>query len=394
MITRIKNGRVICKDEIREGVSVIINDDRITGVFDDTDPAAPCHDTEIDAGGLYVSPGFVDIHLHGGGGADFLDCETDGFLKAAELHAKHGTTALSPTTTSGVFEELVETFHTYRLAKQANTRGADFLGLHLEGPYFSVNQRGAQDEKYVRPFEKKEYTAVLQAADGIVSRWSAAPELPGAERFAETMKKHGILAAMGHTDAEFEEAVTAFGWGFTHVTHLYSCTSTVHRVNAYRHCGVVEAAYLTDGMTVEIIADGCHLPPPLLRMIYRFKGPDKIALVTDAMRGAGMPEGESILGSKTNGLACVIEDGVAKMPDRTCFAGSVATADRLVRNMVSLAGVPLTDAVKMASATPARIIGATQKGALEAGKDADIVLFDDKINVALTMVKGKIVHTA
>ena len=181
--------------------------------------------------------------------------------------------------------------------------------------------------------------------------------------------------------------------GYRHVTHLYSCMSTVHRKNAYRFAGVLESAYLLDDLTVEIIADGIHLPAPLLQFVYRFKGPDSIALVTDSMRGAGMPDGLSILGSRENGQQVLIEDGVAKLMDRSAFAGSVATTDRLVRNMRTLAGATLTDAVKMATATPARIMGFADRGELKAGNRADLVLFDEDIVIQRTIVGGQTVFT-
>jgi N-acetylglucosamine-6-phosphate deacetylase len=201
-----------------------------------------------------------------------------------------------------------------------------------------------------------------------------------------------VLPAIGHSNAEYDEVVEALDAGFTHITHLYSCCSTVHRRNAYRYAGIVEAAYLLDGLTVEIIADGVHLPPPLLQQVYRFIGPDRTALVTDSMRGAGMPDGESIIGSREGGLRVILEDGVAKLPDRTAFAGSVATMDRLVKNMVNLAKATLTDAVKMATETPARIVGLTDRGTLDEGKRADIVLFNDEFCVSRTIVGGRTVY--
>lgn len=392
MITKIENGRIILGDRIVDGYSLYVDDDKILGVFNGNAAMAPSFDRTLDANGRYVSAGFVDIHTHGAGGSDFLDCETEGFLTAAKTHAKYGTTSLAPTATSGELAELLETFSVYRKAKEINTEGADFLGLHLEGPYFAMSQKGAQDERYVRDFDKDEYLKILELAKGDIVRWSAAPELPGAEEFARTMRKANILPAIGHSDADSDAVEKAFEAGFTHVTHLYSCTSGVHRKNALRYAGVIESAYLIDDMTVEIIADGIHLPASLLKLIYKIKGAEHTALVTDSMRGAGMPEGKSYLGSKTGGFEVIIEDGVAKMPDRSCFAGSVATADRLVRNMINLAGVPLTDAIKMATSTPARIMGASNKGLLEPGKDADIIFFDDDINVSMTMVKGRIVY--
>ena len=198
---------------------------------------------------------------------------------------------------------------------------------------------------------------------------------------------------MAHTDAIYEEALVAFEAGFTLATHFYSCMSGVSRRDCFRYAGVIETAYLLDEMDVEIIADGVHLPAPLLKLIYKIKGPDRIALITDSMRAAGMPPGDSILGSKHNGLKVLVEDGVAKLPDRTSFAGSVATCDRLVRTMINLADVPLLEAVKMATQTPANILGiGSTKGSLISGKDADIVIFDKNINVSTTIVHGRVIY--
>ncbi len=200
------------------------------------------------------------------------------------------------------------------------------------------------------------------------------------------------MAAVAHTDAIYEEVQEAFENGYSLITHLYSAMSGVTRRNAYRYAGVIESAYIIDEMDVEIIADGIHLPPPLLKLVYKIKGADRTALITDAMRAAGTSVEESVLGSLHNGLKVIVEDGVAKLPDRSSFAGSVATADRLIRTMIFMADIPLTDAVKMITATPARILNVSdKKGSLVAGKDADIVIFDSNINIEMTIIKGRIV---
>lgn len=349
-------------------------------------------DEIINAGGLYVSPGFIDMHTHGAGGYDFMDGTVEAYLGAAKMHAKHGTTSLLPTTLTSTNEELLKTFSIYKEAKAKNTEGASFLGLHLEGPYFAYGQKGAQDPKYLRNPEPEEYNAILEASDDIM-RWSLAPELKGAIEFGKVLRSKNILPSIAHTDAICEEVEEAFDAGFTHVTHLYSCMSTITRRNAYRYAGALEATYLIDEMTVEIIADGVHLPKSLLRYVYKFKGPDKIALCTDSMRGAGMPDGESILGSLQGGQKVIIEDGVAKLPDRTAFAGSVATADRLIRTMIGLADVPLEEAIRMITLTPARILKIDKtKGSIEIGKEADLVLFDKDININTTIINGKVVY--
>lgn len=392
-MTAITNGKFILDGEIKTGFTLLISGSRIVSVSP-TENAAESNtaaDVEIDAGGLYVSPGFIDIHTHGGNGHDFLDGTPEAYTGAAAFHARHGTTALCPTLTSGDFNELKKAITAYVVAKTAVHDDSSFIGLHLEGPYFALSQKGAQDERYITPPDPRQYEEVLSLTHDIV-RWSAAPELPGAYEFADRLKTARILVSAAHTDADAPEIIRAFEHGFTHMTHLYSCMTGVHRKNGYRIAGAVEAAYLTDEMTVEIIADGAHLPPELLKLVYKIKGPDKIALVTDSMRGAGMPDGtECLLGSINGGQNVIIEDGVAKLSDRQAFAGSVATTDRLVRNMIKLAGVTLTDAVKMASATPANIIGCHSKGKLAPGCDADIIIFDDNVDIKRTIVGGRTV---
>jgi N-acetylglucosamine-6-phosphate deacetylase len=348
--------------------------------------------TVIDARGNYVSPGFIDLHTHGAGGGDFMDGTEDAFLRIAEMHACHGTTGLYPTTLASTGEELFKTFEIYRQARVKNLRGAAFLGLHLEGPYFSIHQLGAQDPRHVRSPKPAEYEAILDATDDI-ARWSAAPELEGCKGFAETLASRNILPAIAHSDATCEEVARAFDWGFTHVTHLYSCTSGVTRRNGFRHAGIIEASYLMDDMTVEIIADGIHLPASLLQLVYKIKGARATALVTDSMRAAGMPDGKSVLGSLAHGREVIVEDGIAKLPDRSAFAGSVATADRLVRTLLRQAGIPLRDAIRMITSTPARIMGIEKKkGSLAKGKDADLVIFDRDIRIVMTMINGRIVY--
>lgn len=388
MTTKIIHARLIMPDGVREGCDIYFTDDKISAI---TAQALP-HNRVIDARGLYLSPGLIDIHTHGAGDADFLDGTKEAFLTAARAHARFGATTIVPTATSGTREEMLLMGRAYESACRVNDSGADMPGLHLEGPYFSMEQCGAQDPRYVRAPRREEYEAILDACKHIL-RWSAAPELPGALEFAGILKKRGIVAAIGHSNAEFSEVLAAVEAGYRHVTHLYSCMSTVHRKNAYRYGGVVEAAYLMDELTVEIIADGCHLPAELLKFVYKFKGPDRTALITDSMRGAGMPDGAvSILGSRQNGQQVLLENGVAKLMDRSAFAGSTATCDRLVRNMVNLAGASLADAIRMATATPARIMGFTDRGTLTEGKRADFVLFDENIHVFRTIVGGRTVY--
>ena len=388
---KIFNGKIITPDKIIDGGSILIKSNIIAAVSNGNIEVADA--IEIDAQGKYISPGFIDIHVHGGGGYDFMDGNETAFLKIAETHAKYGTTSMLPTSLTSTKEEILRILGVYEGANRNNKNGAQFLGMHLEGPYIAMNQKGAQDPRYIRDPLPEEYEEILTKFS-CIKRWSAAPELKGAIEFGRYVKSKGVLPALAHTDAIYEEVVKAFENGYTLATHLYSAMSGVTRRNSFRFAGVVESAYIIDDMDVEIIADGVHLPAPLLKLVYKIKGADRTALITDAIRSAGTDVTESILGSIDNGVKVIIEDGVAKLSDRTSFAGSIATADRLVRSMISLADVSLEDAVKMISATPARILGVlNKKGTLAAGKDADIIIFDNNINVSMTMINGKIIYS-
>jgi N-acetylglucosamine-6-phosphate deacetylase len=389
---KIFNGSIITPQRIIPNGTIVIENGLITAVIEGNADVAGA--TEIDAGGRYIAPGFIDMHVHGGGGYDFMDGDVNSFLKIAETHVKYGTTAMCPTTLTSELDNLLETLEQYKQAEKLNVAGAQFLGMHLEGPYFSKNQSGAQDARFMRNPEPEEYKKVLYHAHAI-RRWSAAPELKGALEFGRHLRSLGIIAAIAHTDAIYEEVLEAFENGYTLATHFYSAMSGVSRRNAFRYAGAIEAGYLIDEMDVEIIADGVHLPAPLLKLVYKIKGPSRTALITDAMRATGMPPGKSILGNINDGLEVIVEDGVAKLMDRTAFAGSVATADRLVRTMINFAGVPLPEAIQMITSTPARILGvADKKGSILKGKDADLVLFDSDINISMTIIKGEIIYDA
>ncbi|GAA3956988.1 N-acetylglucosamine-6-phosphate deacetylase [Pedobacter ginsengiterrae] len=390
---KIINGHIITPYRIIKNGTLLIKDQKIEEV---SQVDIETNDYEIiDAKGNYIAPGFIDIHIHGGGGYDFMDGTEEAYLKIAQTHAKYGTTAMAPTTLTCSKQDLLKAIDLYKSAMLKNTQGAQFIGLHLEGPYFALNQSGAQDPRYIRNPDIEEYKEIIDYGQDIIKRWSVAPELPGAVEMGKYLKSKGIIAAIAHTDAIYEEVVEAVENGYSLATHLYSAMSGVSRRNTYRYAGVIESAFLINSMDVEIIADGIHLPPPLLKLVYKIKGSERIALITDAMRAAGMPEGESVLGNKDTGLKVIVENGVAIMADRSSFAGSVATADRLVRTMVEQADISLLEAVKMISNVPATIMGISDtKGSLTAGKDADVLIFDEKINIKKTIIKGEIIYTA
>jgi N-acetylglucosamine-6-phosphate deacetylase len=390
---KIINGHIITPYRVLKKGTLLIKDNKIESIKEG-DIDAPGYEV-IDARGNYVGPGFIDIHIHGGGGHDFMDGTEEAYLKIAEIHATYGTTAMAPTTLTCAKSDLLKAIDLYQSADRKNNMGAQFIGMHLEGPYFALSQSGAQDPRYIRNPDVAEYQEVIAYGGNLIKRWSVAPELPGAVEMGKYLRSHDIIAAIAHTDAIYEEVMEAVESGYSLATHLYSAMSGVTRRNTYRYAGVIESAFLIDAMDVEIIADGIHLPPPLLKLVCKIKGPDRIALITDAMRGAGMPEGDSVLGNKDTGLKVIIENGVAIMADRSSFAGSVATTDRLVRTMVQMADVPLVEAVRMMSKTPATIMGVeANKGSLTVGKDADIVIFDEDIRIKTTIVNGTTVYSS
>lgn len=383
---RIHNGKIILHNTILPNGTVLIEDKKIVAVESSIQEFPDALD--INADGKYISPGFIDIHVHGGGGYDFMDGTEEAFLGVAKTHAHHGTTSMLVTTTTADKKGILKVIDTYESAAPKNNKGSHFIGIHLEGPYFAMNQRGAQDPKYIRDPDPAEYMEILEHTKSI-KRWSVAPERKGSIEFGKILVQRGIIASMAHTEAIYEEAYEAYKNGYSLLTHFYSAMSGVTRRQAKRFAGVVETGYLHDDLDVEIIADGTHLPSPLLKLIYKIKGPEHIALITDAMRAADMPEGAYMLGHITDGLPVVVEEGVAKLPDRSAFAGSVALADTLIKTMVELAEVPLVDAIRMITHTPARIMNLQDSlGSLEKGKDADVVIFDDHIQVANTIIKG------
>lgn len=380
MLTQIINGQILTPQGWLKDGSVLINDGKILEITNSD--LAVIGATVIDAKGMFIVPGFISMHCHGGGGHDFTEGTTEAFKEAAAAHLKHGSTTIFPTLSSTTFENIRLAAATcdQLMAEDADTT---IMGLHIEGPYLNENMAGTQWKEFLKNPDPEEYKALVESTK-CIKRWDISPELPGAHDFARYTTSKGILTAITHTEAEYQEIKDAFAAGFTHAAHFYNAMPGFHKRREYKYEGTVESVYLMDDMSVEVIADGVHLPATILKLVYKVKGVEKTCLVTDSLKFAGYT-GETI-----NDPNYVIENGVCKWANRQTLAGSIATADVLVQTMVKKAGIPLEDAVRMASETPARLTGiADSKGTLEKGKDADIVILDNDVNVRCVFTKGK-----
>ncbi len=372
----VKNARIVTATEILENAFCTFSD----GVIDYVGANPPAVDTWIDAEGGYLVPGFIDLHCHGGSGLEFMDASEAEIGKIADFHLAHGTTTMLATTLAASDEETAEALDRIAAWLEKHPNGP-LLGAHLEGPWLNPLQCGAQNLAYMKAPDAGELAA-LKARYPFILRVSAAPELEGGMAFGRCGKALGLVMSPAHTDADFGTCETALENGYTLMTHLYSGMKGVTRQNAYRIGGAVEAGLYHDGYFVEIIADGKHLPPELLRYIYKFKGAEKIALITDAIRACGLPEGtRTVIGSQKNGLAVIVEDGVAKLPTRDSFAGSASTFDIIYRTMASAIGRDMVALSRMASLTPARILGLSDRGEIACGKRADLLILNEELHI-------------
>ncbi len=383
---KIIHARQITDRGIVEGQTVTVDQGRFI-----PDPGENANCEIIDARGAYLCPGFIDIHTHGMMGYDFMDSSEEAMENIARAHLMQGATTIIPTSLAGSREATMNFLEVFAKTDKHKDGRADMPCVHLEGPYFAPSQKGAQPEEYLRCPDPAEYGEILEKYGDLIGRWSAASELAGTEAFARACRQRGILVAYAHSDTDTDQAIEANRWGFTHYTHLYSCMSSGHRRQGRRYGGLVESAYLMEDTTAELITDGMHLPPALAELAYRCKGADKVCLITDSMRAAGLPEGEYVLGAKDSDHRVIVRDGVAWMPGFESFAGSVSSMSQVVRIAVQRCNIPLRDAVKMATKTPAEIMGLKNKGRIEAGYDADCLLLNEDLTPIFIMKNGKIV---
>lgn len=378
MKQQIVNAKIVLADRVLEDGVCCFEDGSICYVG--TEPQAEA-ETVLDAKGSWLLPGFIDIHCHGGDGKDFRDGTAEDMEQIARFHLRKGTTTLLATTTTGNWESIYRALDRYASIEDKK----NMVGVHMEGPWFSPAQCGAQDVSTMDLHPNTEQLRQLKEKYPFIARISAAPELEGGLEFGRVGKELGIVMSAGHTDATFAQIQEAADHGYSLMTHLYSGMRGTMRVNTFRVAGAVEAGLYDDRLDVEIIADGRHLPVELLRFICKCKGFDKVCLITDAIRAAGLPEGTVFSDANYD---AVVEDQVAKILDRSCFVGSVATADRVIRVMHFDAGFDLVDVSHMASAVPARIMGYTDRGVIEAGKRADLVVMDPKLETTHVFLEG------
>ncbi len=378
MLKQIVNGRILTPQGWLEGGSLVIEKNKIKAVLNSDLHIEGAE--VIDAKGCSVAPGGIEMHVHGGGGRDFMEGEEEAFRVAVKAHMKHGTTAIFPTLSSSTVPMIEAACKT--CDKLMAEEDSPIMGLHLEGPYFNIKQAGAQIPEWITPPVAEDYNMLLNTYK-CLKRWDEAPELPGSLEFIKACREHGVLPAIAHTRATYDDVAAANKAGMTHATHFYNAMPVVYKNREFKVPGTVESILAEENMTVEVIADGIHVPPVMLRMVYQIKGVERTALITDSLACAAS-EGDAAFDPRV-----ILEDGVCKLADRSALAGSIATMDRLIRTCVQQANIPLADACRMASETPAKIMGIyDRKGSLENGKDADIIMFDADLNLTYVMQMG------
>jgi N-acetylglucosamine-6-phosphate deacetylase len=387
------NGIVVLEDRLLTEGQVEVHNGLIRAVGVSHGATSDAGTRLIDLKGGYLVPGFIDLHVHGGAGADFMDGTEEAFRTVCRAHARHGTTSLLPTTTVARHDQHLAFLVICRKLKSADTGGARIVGAHFYGPYFAAEARGCHPAGPVRAPVPQEYSQYLDYAD-CITRATVAPELPGAEEFVRACRRRSIGCNAGHSYATFEQMEAAVGWGVRHVDHLFCAMSDRARLRQSQtypmRGGVMEATLYFDQLTTEVIADGKHLERELLLLAYKLKGPDRLALVTDCNRALDMPDGEYLFGPSDGGEPMLRRDGVGLMPDGQALASSVVGLDHCVRTFHRLTGVPLVEVVRMATLTPARIAGVDKElGSIAPGKVADLVVLDRDLGVREVYLAGK-----
>lgn len=378
-VFRITGGRVLCAGGVRDGWTVEVTGGKIGYVGPPRRHAGPCGEN-ISAEGNYVGPGFIDLHVHGAEGVHFLDCGVDAVRKIASAHARRGTTAFLATLGSSAAVSLRDSIECLKKLSE-NGRCPGILGIHLEGPYINPVQRGVHSERHVRPADEKEILDLIERAGGLLKMVTLAPEIEGSAGLIRLLKSLGITAAAGHSNASLRECEAAFDSGVRYVTHLFNAMSGLN----HRAPGLAAAALADERVFVELIADGAHVHPLMIKLAVKLKGWERVILVTDCVKALDSKEGDLRL----DGRRITVEEGVPRLDDGT-LCGSILTMNKAVRNLRDFTGGPLEEVVKLATLNPARAMGIeNKKGALAPGMDADIVIFDEDIDVKATIIGGE-----
>ena len=371
------NATFILPDGLRDGLELVVEKDRIVTVRERSGVEA------IDLEGNYLAPGFIDLHVHGALGHDAMAASAEAFRVICDYHGTGGTTSLLLTTVTAPIPAIVDVLQAVR-----DSGGAlkQIAGVHIEGPFISRKRCGAQSEKFIRDPDHESVDRLLMFAD-VIKRVTLAPELPGALDLIDRLRQRSVAVSGGHSDASDAEARAAFEHGMRHVTHTFNAMSSARRQGVYREAGLLEFAMSEPEMICELIADGHHVRPTLMKMLYQAKGPGAICLVTDATAGAGLTNGTHF---SLGGRDCVVDQGVCWLADRSALAGSASRMIDLVRVLANRVKVPLHEAIRMASRNPADTLGLKTKGRLEAGADADFVVLSPSLEVVATYLGGKI----
>jgi N-acetylglucosamine-6-phosphate deacetylase len=388
-----RGGNIVLEDRVLVGGQVEVDDGQIVTAHSAPAALADPAVHAVDLADGYLVPGYIDLHVHGGAGADFMDGTAAAFETICAAHARHGTTSLLPTTTVARHEQHLVFLDLCRQLKRGGTPGARILGAHFYGPYFAPEARGCHPAAPVRPPVPPEYDDYLTYADSIVTA-TVAPELAGAEAFVHACRARGIRCNAGHSFATFTQMEAAVGWGIRHVDHLFCAMSDRARLRQSQSYpmrgGLMEATLFFDELTTEVIADGKHLERELLLLAYKIKGPDRLALVTDCNRALDMPDGEYMFGPSDGGEPFLRRDEVGVLPDGSALASGVMGMDHAVRTFHTLTGVPLADVMRMATLTPARIIGQDHEiGSIAPGKRADLLVLDKTLQVQQVYLTGQ-----
>lgn len=390
------NAQIVSDDNIVNG-AVVVDNGVIADILSKEDSGYELikdSENNYDAKGHWIIPGLVDIHCHGGNNSSFMDSTVEDYSNILQFFLKNGTTSIFPTSLScddRLLVEFLDTYGHYLSSECESTYQSMLKGVHLEGPFLSTQKAGAQSKQYCKSPDISEISIILDKYP-FIKRWTIAPEMDDNHKLSDLLISKGVLVSAGHTDVLYDDMCQAIKNGYRHMTHLYSGMNSLVYIDGFRRAGAVEAALLSPDATVEIIADGVHLPYPFIEIVYRLKGSDRIAVITDAMRGTGTDGTTSMLGNRVSGTPVILENGVAMLPDRTSLAGSITTQIDMLRRLRANTDIPFIEIVKMCTYTPARIMDLHDSiGLIQTGYTADLLELDNDLRIVNVIKSGSFV---